>query len=182
MLQHSECCTLALFRKGKVLLWIRTNLITKTMKTTIVATLAAFGLLLSIQPAEAGWADLAKKGAEYAKKKADEKKKASSQASDTPASEITTPKDTDVLKATVRKSVQLGGGLVLQLTNTSDRSVMCTVNYENQLNGKTKQITVSVPRNGMKEIGALELKQRITEGCLITVTIEATGETHTYEF
>lgn len=153
------------------------------MKSTLIAAMFASLCLFSTQPAEAGlgsWA--AKKGAEYAKKKMDEKKNASSTASDTPATEITTPKATDVLKATVRKSVQLGGGYVLQLTNTSDELVLCKVDYENQVNGKVGSIKAAVPRNGMKEIGAVELKKRIVEGCLITVTVEATGETHTYEF
>lgn len=135
------------------------------------------------QPAEAGllsWG--AKKGAEYAKKKSEEHAKAKSSASDTPAKEITTPQATDVITATVRKSVQMGGGYVLQLSNSSSDSLICTVEHVNKLNGKSATIKAAIPANGMKEIGALELKRRIKDGCNITVTVEGSGETHTYEF
>jgi len=153
----------------------------KRILSTLFCASALFAFCA--QPVQAGlgsWA--AKKGAEYAKKKADEHKQAKSKASDTPAKEITTPKDTDVITATVRKSVQMGGGYVLQLSNSSAQSLICEVTHENKLNGKIKTIKAAIPANGMKEIGAVELKSRILDGCNVTVTVDATGETHTYEF
>lgn len=153
----------------------------KQIINTIVC--ASVFCLFATPHAQAGLADwAAKKGAAYAKKKSQELNEAKSTASDTPAKEITTPKSTDVLTATVRKSVQLGGGYVLQLTNSSSESLICSIEHENKLNGKIKTIKVSVPANGMKEIGAVELKRRIADGCTVTVTVDSTGETHTYEF